>query len=262
MQFPVMFHAFGRDIHPHAVMEALAYVAALGIHAIVRRRAKTGPPKPPPDVRLWLFAGVAVGGLAGAKILQIFEVMFVHTPAAGPVTLEGWLGGKTVVGGMIGAWIATEIVKKVHGIKASTGDLWVFPLIAAVAIGRIGCFLTGLPDQTFGVFTTLPWAVDFGDGPRHPTQLYEIAFVLAWALPCALLARRWSFAGGKLFRFFMLGYMTFRFLVEFIKPSPKSYLGLSAIQLAAASTALYCAWWLWKHRFTTDPQMTQMAQNP
>ena len=27
------------------------------------------------------------------------------------------------------------------------------------------------------VATDLPWAVDFGDGPRHPTQLYDIVFL-------------------------------------------------------------------------------------
>jgi len=38
------------------------------------------------------------------------------------------------------------------------------PLAVGIAVGRIGCFLTGLDDHTYGLPTTLPWAVDFGDG--------------------------------------------------------------------------------------------------
>jgi prolipoprotein diacylglyceryltransferase len=46
-------------------------------------------------------------------------------------------------------------------------------------VGRIGCFLTGLADNTYGTPTGLPWGVDFGDRiHRHPTQLYEIAFLM------------------------------------------------------------------------------------
>ena len=43
----------------------------------------------------------------------------------------------------------------------------------------------GLPDRTYGTPTSLPWAVDLGDGVgRHPVQVYESAsmalFLAAW----------------------------------------------------------------------------------
>jgi len=70
-------------------------------------------------------------------------------------------------------------------------------LVMGIAIGRVGCFLTGLPDHTYGVHSSLPWAVDFGDGPRHPTQLYEIAFVML--LGAAIFARsRGEYWNGEL----------------------------------------------------------------
>src|SRR5260370_21930725 len=89
-----------------------------------------------------------------------------------------WLGGKTIVGGLLGGWAGVEIAKKCMGIAWSTGDLYVFPLIFGMAVGRVGCFLTRLEDHTCGSFTSPPWAVDFGDGPRPPAQLYYIAFLL------------------------------------------------------------------------------------
>ena len=70
-------------------------------------------------------------------------------------------------------------MKRYIGLRTSTGDLYSIPLALGIAIGRIGCFLTGLSDNTYGIPTSLPWAINFGDGiPRHPTQLYEILFLL------------------------------------------------------------------------------------
>jgi prolipoprotein diacylglyceryltransferase len=88
--------------------------------------------------------------------------------------------GKTIVGGLLGGLIAVEWTKRRIGVIRSTGDDMALPLAAGMCIGRVGCFLTGLGDHTYGTPTSLPIGVDFGDGiPRHPTQLYEIAFLLA-----------------------------------------------------------------------------------
>ena len=58
----------------------------------------------------------------------------------------------------------------------------VFPLLLGMALGRVGCHLAGLTDGTYGTATTLPWALDLGDGvARHPTNLYEIGFLLLLA---------------------------------------------------------------------------------
>src|SRR5581483_2391058 len=84
------------------------------------------------------------------------------------------------VGALAFGLLFVELLKKYIGVSQSTGDLYAIPLCLGIAIGRIGCFLTGLSDNTYGKRTSLPWAVDFGDGvPRHPTQLYETLFLLA-----------------------------------------------------------------------------------
>ena len=79
----------------------------------------------------------------------------------------------------------------------------------------------------------------FGDGPRHPTQLYEIAFLIVLGI-ALLLRMRHSHENGRLFRLFMLGYLAFRFAVEFIKPVYNPYLGLSAIQIACLVGSACC----------------------
>jgi hypothetical protein len=78
-----------------------------------------------------------------------------------------------------------------------------------LAMGRIGCFLAGLHDDTYGLPTSRPWGVDFGDGiPRRPTQLYEIAVVL----PLGYVLHRARFATpGLAFKLFLSGYLLWRF---------------------------------------------------
>lgn len=108
------------------------------------------------------------------------------------------------------------------------------PLAVAIAVGRVGCFLTGLADHTCGSPTTLPWGVDFGDGiARHPTQLYEALFLLGLA---GLLSawRRRAPATGDLFRGFVAGYFAFRLAVDSLKPAACRGLGLTSIQWVAA----------------------------
>ena len=58
--------------------------------------------------------------------------------------------------------------------------------------------------------------------------------------------RRRPLKSGVRFRLFMLAYMSFRFAIEFIKPTHKPYAGLSAIQLAALATALIAAFSLYR----------------
>jgi prolipoprotein diacylglyceryltransferase len=120
-----------------------------------------------------------------------------------------------------------------------TGDLFAVPLAVGIGIGRIGCFLSGLPDRTYGSPSTMPWAVDFGDGiPRHPTQLYETAFL--WLLAsflAGILAR--PHREGDVFRMFMVSYLAFRLVVDAIKPEVRVALGLSAIQWTALAVIVH-----------------------
>src|SRR5262249_9047194 len=93
----------------------------------------------------------------------------------------------SVAGALAGAIVAGELCKLARGIKQSTGIVFVGPFAAGVAVGRWGCLFAGLPDQTFGVPTSLPWAVDLGDGiGRHPVQIYESASMLLFLIAFVL----------------------------------------------------------------------------
>lgn len=221
----------------HTVFEALAY--AIGFRTFLWTRKRLAPAAfTHEDHVAWVAVGAIVGAALGAKLAFWLDdplAAFQDFPS-----LAHLLEGKSIVGALLGGLIGVEGAKKIAGVGTSTGDAFVLPLTVGMCIGRIGCFLAGVDDHTYGDATALPWGVDFGDGvSRHPTQLYEIAFLLAqyaW-----IHARRQRFAlSGDRFRAFMVGYLVFRLLVEGIKPLPYAYLhALSGIQLLCLGGLLY-----------------------
>lgn len=151
------------------------------------------------------------------------------------------LGGQSMVGGLLGGILGIEISKRMQGITYSTGDDFVFPILLGLIIGRIGCFLGGLSDGTFGNPTQLPWGYDFGDGiPRHPTQLYEILFSFALWICLATNQKRISATLGLKFRLFLCSYLAWRLIIDMIKPIPYSYFGIfSGIQIICLVALAY-----------------------
>jgi prolipoprotein diacylglyceryltransferase len=250
MSFPVNFDILGRAVPAHVVFELAAYVVGFQTYLLIRRRGRSNTL--PAEKSIWLIVGCVFGAFVGSKILAWLESAPQYW--AQRHTVEAWLGGKTIVGGILGGWIGVEVAKRVTRVAQRTGDAFVLPLILGIAIGRFGCFLTGLADHTHGTATALPWAVDFGDGvPRHPTQLYEIALLLV--LGVVFVTVRAPARPGDRFRWFIIAYMGFRFLVEFIKPRETiPHLGLSVLQIASLVAALVAASQLTKSTTTrTEP---------
>jgi phosphatidylglycerol---prolipoprotein diacylglyceryl transferase len=240
---------------------------------MLRRRFGDSIPIP---LRWAVIAAAVAGAALGSKLLYLLEdphltLHNLHDPTY-------LIGGKTIVGGLAGGLISVELIKRYIGLRQSTGDLYAIPLALGIALGRVGCFLTGLSDNTYGIPTTLPWGINFGDGiPRHPTQLYEIIFLLA-LIPILfhvlnkivvfhgsneivilsgasssrseddaeskdpylhIEAGATHFLPGDAFKLFMISYASFRLLTDFIKPYPRLFLGLGGIQWACLLLLLY-----------------------
>jgi prolipoprotein diacylglyceryltransferase len=233
MQFPVYIWLGNWQIHPHLLFESLAYTTALRFLLF-----KSGKSSVKDSQKTSLIVGGMVGGLVGAKLLVVLQHIYLLG--------EDWrlwllllIQGKTVVGALLGGIIGVEVTKKLIGVKQSTGDVFVYPLILGTAIGRIGCFLTGLSDRTYGIATTLPWGIDFGDGVyRHPTQIYEIIFLLL-LIAYLKFRSRYQIEVGDLFKFYVVSYLSFRLLIDFIKPDFHPILGMSAIQFACLLGIIY-----------------------
>ncbi len=188
------------------------------------------------DVLAWLAAG-----LAGLWVTRVEKVAFptaaTNLPyvatvvfgagvgAVGFGTANMWLSGvpgigRSIEGALAGGILAVEIYKHFAGIRTRTGARFALPLAVGVAVGRIGCYLAGIDDFTYGTPTTLPWGHDFGDGVlRHPVQLYEGAIMAGFALFYAAAVRlRDPFVIDNGFYLAAGFYAAQRFAWEFFKP--------------------------------------------
>jgi prolipoprotein diacylglyceryltransferase len=215
----------------HALFELLGYAAAAWLYVRARR---TDGDLLPDNARGTVVCAAFVGAALGARLLALLQ----HPHAIHWQSLVLLDGGRTIIGGILGGWIAVELVKRHYHIHSRTGDLFVTPLAVGLILGRIGCFLAGTADDTFGRTTTLPWGIDFGDGlARHPLQLYEIAFLLLYLLLSHELS--WPLVNGDRFRLFVFSYFSLRFALEFLQESPR-FAGLGALQWASLAGIVWC----------------------
>lgn len=213
MAFPLIFHLFGLNLPAHMVFQTLGYAVGFRLYLWLRKATRDDVGD---GTRLSVFIAAVVGAAVGSKLLAFAEHPQQWRPAlAQPALL---ISAQSILGALLGGTLAVEIVKKIAGITRSTGDIYVFPLLAGMIVGRIGCLLTGVGDGTWGDATALPFGFDAGDGiVRHPTPLYEILFLLAlggvflWLRPRPLRE-------GDRFKLFLVAYCAWRFAIEFLKP--------------------------------------------
>jgi prolipoprotein diacylglyceryltransferase len=166
---------------------------------------------PPFPVADWHYTAVLVFG-AGVGAVSFGTANLWLSQQAGVA--------RSIEGALAGGIVAVELYKRSAQIAVRTGARFALPLAVGVAIGRIGCYLAGLDDFTYGTPTTLPWGHDFGDGvARHPVQFYESAAMAAFAgvyAARALKNDRFVIENGF---YLAVGYYGLqRFVWEFIKP--------------------------------------------
>jgi len=235
MHFPVEIH-FGKNNFPlHAVMETAGFF--IGFRYFLWLRKKQG------DIivstnRTWILIAAIFGALLGSRLIGSLE-----RPYELFITKNIWeyiYSNKTVLGGFLGGLLAVELVKKILKENHSSGDLFTYPMILALIIGRLGCFSMGVYEETYGIPTTLITGMNLGDGlMRHPVCLYEIAFLVLLWIGIVQFEKKYALAEGARFKIFMIGYIIFRLLLDFIKPSYLIIFGLSTIQLTALIGLIY-----------------------
>lgn len=216
----------------HALFETAALLIGTQAYWLARRRA--GQPSAFSGAPFAILMGALLGAGLGSKAVFWLERPDLFIQAAAQPAALLFASGQSIVGGLLGGLLGVELAKKLHGVAASTGDLFVGPILLGLMVGRVGCFLAGLADDTYGVPTGLPWGVDFGDGvARHPTQLYEILFAAALWLALNRSAPRLAAVPGLKFRLMLSAYLLWRLLIDGLKPVPMAFPGgLSGIQWA------------------------------
>ena len=167
--------------------------------------------------------GVLLGGRLGYVLFYNASFYFQN-----PLKIMAiWEGGMSYHGGAIGAAVGFMCFAKTHKKNPLILlDLLGFGSTLGLGLGRLANFING---ELYGRVTTVPWAMVFPNGgplARHPSQLYE-AFLegLILFLGLFFLKKKVTLKPGLLFSAYLLGYGSFRFLIEFSR-EPDVQLGV------------------------------------
>lgn len=224
-------------VEVHGLFVALGvFAAVLVFMAEARRRGAVN------DQSIVAVAGALVGGAIGMRLSGWAQHMDL---SANPSVIQAWqFGSRSILGGLLGAYVGVHIAKRIGGYRGKTGDLFAPAVALGMAIGRIGCHLTEAPGRP----TALPWGVHapattpecpacLTGQAMHPSFLYEIAFQLV-AFALLLWLRHRITRPGELFVIYVAAYGVFRFLVEFVRANETVWLDLTRPQWFLLPTLL------------------------
>ncbi len=186
------------------------------------------------DVEDLLFYGV-IGVVIGGRLGYVLFYKPGHYLANPLEIFAVWKGGMAFHGGLLGVlttmwWFARSRGR--HFLEVT--DLIAPCVPTGLASGRVGNFVNG---ELWGraADPSLPWAMVFPQSgtsfPRHPSQIYQflleglLLFVLLWIY--ARRPRQLGIVSGM----FLIGYGSFRFIVEYFR-EPDSFLGLLALDMS------------------------------
>ncbi|MBV8327078.1 prolipoprotein diacylglyceryl transferase family protein [Chryseobacterium sp.] len=234
MDFPVTFHIFGNTVLAHPFFEAVGIFLGMRYYFYLKRKSKE---KLSFNTSAAVLIGATAGALLGSKLIGNLENPYSLFEN---FSFKRFWSNNTIVGGLAFGLIGVELAKKIVRHKDSTGDLIVFPLMFAIIIGRVGCFLTGIYEETYGLPTDSVFGMHLGDQYlRHPVALYEIVFlILLWA-GLKYIQQGRKYPSGYIFKVFMLSYFTFRFFLDFIKPRVEITGSLGTIQMVCICVIIY-----------------------
>ena len=206
-------------------------MAIIGGWAVYHWQFKQVLPETVSKIGTGYFFFLSFGSIAGAYLFGTLNLY-----ASG---IEGI--GRSILGALFGATCMVEIYKLKRGAKGSTGYIYVVPFTVVVIIGRMGCFFSGIHDQTHGVETNMPWGWDYGDHVlRHPVQLYESLSMLVFLLSTIIILK---FSKNIMIRhgfYLCVGfYAAQRFVWEFFKPYGDVIVPLNIFQLLCIVIVLY-----------------------
>jgi len=235
LKFPFYIILGSAKILWHTIFETLGLFIGFRYFIFLRKK------QPDPIIstnRIWILIGAIFGALIGSRIIGALE-----NPGQLLSSKNIFLyiySNKTVVGGFLGGLFGVELMKYIIHEKQSSGDLFTFPMILGLIIGRIGCFSMGVYEETYGNSTTFFTGMNLGDNLfRHPVTLYEIAFLLSLWIALLFIEKRFVLKNGARFKLFMIAYILFRFLLDFIKPHYNLIMQLSTIQITCLAGLLY-----------------------
>ena len=220
----VAFTLFGKGIYWYGIIIAFGFVLAV-LYGM--KRAKTVG-LIDDNILDMLFAAVPAAIVCARLYYCIFNwELYANEPIS---ILYIWEGGLAIYGGIIGALVAVAICcKHYHLQMASAFDIAAMGLPIGQSIGRWGNFINGeahgtVTDSLFGMTIN-------GEGPFHPTFLYESIWNLIGFVILDQISRRCYRFRGQLFLFYLMWYGLGRAVIEGLR-TDSLYLGNTTIRVS------------------------------
>ncbi len=182
--FPVLFKPFGFEVRAYGVLLMLGLVVAV-FWARARAPRWGIDPERTLDAAFWgIIPGILFARLG--YIVQEWDRFSQHPNELWSFRFEGLTSFGGVVGALLGIYVYTRRAKVP---TLAFFDIASVPLLAAHAIGRLGCLLNGCcyghrTEEWFGV-RVIPL-----QGLFTPAQVFDSAYVLVGAFLILLFERR------------------------------------------------------------------------
>ena len=231
---PVLVSVGPFAVRWYGLMYLFGFLAAWTLGRSRAKRGNTFTVREFDDILTWGCFGVLVGARLGYVLFYDFAY-YLERP------LEIFYlqrGGMSFHGGMLGVIFFMWYAARQRGKTLFQTMDFVAPLVPpGLFFGRLGNFING---ELWGRVTDASVGMVFPGGgplPRHPSQLYEAAlegvvfFLILW-IYSAKPRPRCAVSG-----LFLLGYGTFRFIVEFFR-EPDAHLGFVAFNFLSMGQML------------------------
>jgi len=160
--------------------------------------------RPAKEVLFNMYLAGGIGMIIGVK-LPVFILY--------GISLNTIFAGKSVMGGLLGTFIAIHIYKWLSKTKTPLGGGFAIPFAVCLGFGKIGCYFNGCCGGDFFI----------------PIQLLESAsqFIVATLL---YIFYKKTGRTDLLFPLYMLSYLIIRFFAEFIRTNEPFAYGLTLYQ--------------------------------
>ncbi|MDP1765281.1 MAG: prolipoprotein diacylglyceryl transferase [Methylotenera sp.] len=221
---PIAIHLGQFGVHWYGLMYLIGFLAFLGLGRWqIKHRSWHGwTPQMLDDALFFGALGVILGGRLGYVFFYQLSYFMQH-PAE---ILAVWQGGMSFHGGFLGVLAAMWFFARKYKLKWLGIMDFVAPLVPiGLGAGRMGNFING---ELWGRVTNAEYGMVFPNVDnllRHPSQLYEfglegvVLFLMLWIYSAKPRET------GSISALFLIGYGSFRFLVEFTR-EPDNFLGL------------------------------------
>ena len=133
MHFPISIPIGNSQIPLHTFTEMLGMF--IGFRYFLYLRKKQGDTLPSQN-RIYVIIGAIFGAVIGSRFVGCFENANEFLQSSNK--LMYFFSNKSIAGGLLCGLLGVEIIKLFIKEKQSSGDLFVFPLILSMIIGRIG----------------------------------------------------------------------------------------------------------------------------